>query len=189
MKLITEARHSFCSEIANSKGIMISPKKISYQAASNVVWTYLRHHLSDLDTTHAPFVLVHKGCIFKRYYYSVGDVVVVDNDDVMGTPYKAKIREIYSHDHNMYIETYFSADYYQHQPFYENGRQSDMLDSTTHMHLLKRSTFVPFDDTCIRPIRCIKHKFMRMENPRQGNNKYLAYETEDNKMRNELALD
>jgi hypothetical protein len=60
-----------------------------------------------LDTTHAPFVFIHKGCIFKRNYYSVGDDIVVENDDVMGTPYKAKIREIFSHEYNTYIETYF----------------------------------------------------------------------------------
>ena len=123
------------------------------------------------------------------YLRDIINDIVVENDDIMGTPYKAKIWEIFSHDHKTHIETYFSADYYQHQPFYENGRQSDMLDSTTHMYLLKRNTFVPFDDTCIRPIRCINHKFMCMENPRQGNNKYLAYKTEDNKMSNELALE
>lgn len=94
MKLLEEAPHLLYSEIANSNGVMIKPKNNSYQQAFDVVWTYLRHHLSDLDTTHAPFVLYHKGCIFKRYYYSVGDDIVVENDDVIGTPYKKKIREI-----------------------------------------------------------------------------------------------
>ena len=133
-------------------------------------------------------ILIHKGCLFKKYYYDVGDDVVVENDDIIGTPYKARIKEIFSHEHNMHIETYFSADYYQHQPSYKHGEQFDLVDPITHMHLIKKDSFVPFDDTCIRPIRCIKHKFMCLKNPNQGQNKCLAYETEDNKMRNQLIV-
>ena len=90
--------------------------------------------------------------MFKKYYYDVGDDVVVENDDIMGTPYKARIKEIFSHEHNMHIETYFSADYYQHQPSYKHGEQFDLVDPITHMHLIKNDSFIPFDDTCIRPI-------------------------------------
>jgi len=188
LKMLERAPDSFCSALAKSKGIMISPINNSYQRASDTVWSYLRHRIQGLDETHTPFVLIHKGCMLKKYFYDVGDDVVVENDDIMGTPYKAKIKEIFSHEHNMHIETYFSADYYQHQPFYEHNMVSDLFDPITHMHLLKKSGFVPFDDTCIRPIRCIKHKFMCIKNPKQGKNKYLAYETEDNKMRDQLIV-
>jgi len=120
----------------------------------------------------------------KKHHYAPGDDVVVENDDIAGTPYKAKISEIFSHDHNMHIETYFSADYYQHIYFHH----TNVVNPITYMNVIKKINFVPFNDTCIRPIRCFKHNFLCIKNPTQGNDRSLAYETEDNTMCNRLIL-
>lgn len=184
LKLLEQASDSFCSAIATSKGIVISPMNNKYEQASDTIWSYLRHRLDGIDTTHSPYILIHKACLVKKYHYAVGDDVVVENDEAGGTSYKAKIREIFSHDHNMHIETYFSADYYQHVCFHE----TDVVDPITYMNVIKKNIFFPFDDSCIRPIRCIKQKFLCIKNPTQGNGRSLAYETEDNLLRNHLII-
>jgi len=45
---------SFCSAIVKFKGIMISPINNSYEQASNIVWSYLRHCILGLDATQYP---------------------------------------------------------------------------------------------------------------------------------------
>lgn len=136
LKLLEQASDSFCSAIATSKGIVISPMNNKYEQASDTIWSYLRHRLDKIDITHSPYILIHKACLVKKYHYAVGDDVVVENDEASGTPYKAKIREIFSHDHNMHIETYFSADYYQHVCFHE----TDVVDPITYMNVIKKKS-------------------------------------------------
>jgi hypothetical protein len=64
-----------------------------------------------------------------------------------------------------------------------------MVDLITHMHLVQKNVFVAFDDKCIRPMRCILHKFILIGNPVQGKNKCIAYKMEDCRSRNQLTLE
>jgi hypothetical protein len=107
-KFLLQAPHDCaCVISAKEKGILISKADNKHVQASSIIWSYLRHHIPGLGTTHSPQVLVHKRCMLGRTTYKAGDDVVVINDEEYGTPYKGRIREIFSHEYNKQIEVYF----------------------------------------------------------------------------------
>jgi hypothetical protein len=68
-----------------------------------------------------------------------------------------------------------------------NGVEVDKMDPITGMNLIKNNFFIKFDDTCIRPIRCIMHKFITIKNPKQGRTHNIAYEVQDLRRRDRLV--
>jgi hypothetical protein len=186
-KLLKKVPKSECFKVAKTKGICINAINNRFIPANEHISSYLRHQLEDLGMGDPPYILIHNKCMLDGILYQTNDDVVVVVDEPGQTPYKAQIVDIFSHDHKGFTEVYFSAKYYKHSPTRDN--RGDMVDPITHMHLVHKNVFVAFNDKCIRPMRCILHKFMLIGNPVQGKSKCIAYEMEDCRSRNQLTLE
>ena len=114
LKLLKQAYDSFCITIAKSKGIVITSSTTHINKLLIQCCFILRHYLEEINTIHAPYILIYKGCIMKRYHHAADNNVMNENNDVTRTSYKAKVADIFRYNHNMHIET---VDYNQHIHF------------------------------------------------------------------------
>ena len=187
MKLLKCPPMNACVVTSTTKGIIISPHHNKPKQANSTISSYLCHQHLQLEITQAIYIYEHKRCMMSNVFYEVGDDVVVKHDNLLGTPFKGKITQFFAHEFQGFIQVYFTAKYYEQIRVSSNGQEIDLVDEVTSMNFIKNDKFVPFDDTCIRPMSCIMHKFMCIKNSRLGRTKNLAYEMQDTIKRDQLV--
>lgn len=187
MKLLKCPPMNTCAITATTKGIIISPLHNQPKEADPIISSYLRHLHPHLENNEKLYIYEHKRCLMGNVFYKVGDDVVVKHDNAFGTPFKGNITQFFAHEFQGFIQVYFSAKYYEQIKVSSNGQETNLVDEFTGMNFIKNNKFVPFDDTCIRPMSCIMHKFMCIKNSRLGKTKNLAYEMQDTIKRDRLV--
>lgn len=96
-----------------------------HYCACVAISSYLWHRVPGLGTVYQLHVHVYKTCMLESIIYKVGNYVAVVNDEVRRTPYKGRIKEIFSHKHNGQIKVYFVAAYSQNYLHVVNGVDGD----------------------------------------------------------------
>ena len=187
MKLLKCPPMNACAMATSTKGIIISPLHNKLEQAHSIISSYLHHQHPHMDINHGPYIYKHRRCMLGTVFYKVGDDVVVKHNNPLATPFKGNITAFFSHEFQGFIQVYFTANYYEQMRISSSGQETNLVDKFTGMNFIKNNVFVPFDDTCIRPMSCIMHKFMCIKDSRLGRTKNLAYEMQDTIKRDRLV--
>lgn len=176
-ELLKIAPNSACANSVSKKGILIGRlDNARLQRVETYVETYMRAYLHWEQSREIWVNTSAKRILFKGAVYKIGDNVVVSrDDDPLGTPWKAKIREFIYHRSDEEVSVHFAANYYQHVQSWNNTliRLQDDIDEVTGMNLVETNNFYPFNEDSIKPLQLLQHKFMKID---VGRNRAVAYE-------------
>ncbi|KAI5064767.1 hypothetical protein GOP47_0019462 [Adiantum capillus-veneris] len=189
-KILVDYELAYCHNMIRAKGIGITKKKRTKRYLSDEDKRYFQQlwamTVSEGENT---LVTTYQKILYQGEAFKVGDRVTVkqDNGDIDALPvghWKAKIKTLFSIEHNGQYYLYFGTEYYRQCISSHNGVDELIVHHATRMSIAQQQT-MPYTWDCVRPISSLMHKFIPL--PLTGN-RLVAYEVKDLIQRKRLQL-